>query len=154
MAREVNNWTLYVLKLEQGKWYVDVTASDPQTQLKRHQAGRGAQWTQRFKPVDVSYAKEFGTISEEDALKYAGRFLRKYMEHYGDANVRGGGLPDESPVADSTKSTAKQKNEVKRFRIWNPITQIIVITILVAIIAYLLVDKLYLTPSTAMTITQ
>lgn len=148
MVSGSKKWTLYALELEKGKWFVDVTAGEPDAQLKKHKDGHGTEWTRRYAPVKVAYTHELGDISEEDALKYAGKFLRKYLEHYGDGNVRSGDIPDVEP------KKAKFKQEKKGFKLWNLATQIIVIVILVGIIGYLLLDKFYLTPSTALTIIQ
>ena len=151
MVSGTTKWTLYALELEKGKWFVDVTTGDPEAQLKKHKSGDDTEWTKRFAPVKIAYSHEIGEVSEEDALKYAGKLLRKYMEHYGEGNVRVGDLP-----STTQKGTKKQKygEEKKGFRIWNTVTQIIVIFILLGIIAYLLLDKFYLTPSTALTIIQ
>lgn len=145
MAKEAKQWTLYALKLEGDKWYVDVTSGDPAIQLKRHKSGTGSAWTRRYKPVKLSYTKELGGISDDDAMKYAGKFLRKYMEHYGDGNVRGGDLPDHEQ-----KTVTKKR----RFSLWNGVTQAIVIIILLLIIGALLFDKFVLVPSTELVITQ
>ncbi len=145
MAKEATNWTLYVLKLQGDKWYVDVTTGDPKTELKKHQNGAGTTWTQKYKPVDISNSKELGDISEEDAEKYAGKFIKKYMEHYGEGNVRGGDTPTGSPPQVKAK---------KRFSLWNIYTQLLIIFVLAAIAGYLLFDKFVIVPSTALTITQ
>ena len=146
MAKEVKQWTLYVLKLQDDKWYVDVTSGEPKTQLKRHQNGIGAPWTKHYKPIDISNTKELGDITEEEAQQYAGRFLRKYMEHYGDGNVRGG---------DTNQSTStKQKPEYAKGASWRIILLVLLTVILAVAVAYLLFDKFVMVPSTALTITQ
>ncbi len=147
MAKEATNWTLYVLKLQGDKWYVDVTTDDPKTELKKHQNGAGTTWTQKYKAIDISNSKELGEISEDDAEKYAGKFIKKYMEHYGEGNVRGG----DTPVGTASKAKAPGK---KRFSLWNIYTQLIIIFLLAALAGYLLFDKFVLVPSTALTITQ
>lgn len=150
MTSGSKKWTLFALELEKGKWFVDVTSGDPEAQLKLHKAGEGSEWTRRYAPIKVAYSHEVGNVDEDAAQKYAGKLLRKYMEHYGEGNVRIGDLP----VAASKAKKSKYKAEKKGFRIWNTATQVIVILILVGIIGYLLVDKFYLVPSTALTITQ
>ena len=77
MAKEATNWTLYVLKLQGDKWYVDVTTDDPKTELKKHQNGAGTTWTQKYKAIDISNSKELGEISEDDAEKYTRKFIKK-----------------------------------------------------------------------------
>lgn len=148
MVSGSKKWTLYALELEKGKWFVDVTSGDPEAQLKKHKSGEGSEWTKRYTPVKVAYKHELGDVSEEDTQKYVGKFLRKYMEHYGDGNVRAGDLPGSEP------KKQKYREEKKRLKLWNLATQLIVIVILLGAVGYLLLDKFYLTPSTALTIIQ
>lgn len=149
MVSGSKKWTLYALELEKGKWYVDVTAGEPEVQLKKHKEGNGTEWTRRYSPIKVAYTHEIGDTTEENALKYTGKLLRKYMEHYGDGNVRSGDIPDAA-----APKKQKYKEEKKRFKIWNTVTQVITILILLGAIGYLLLDKYYLTPSTALTVIQ
>lgn len=148
MASGTHKWTLYALELEQGKWFVDATTGDPEAQFKKHKSGQGTAWTSRFAPVRVAYSHEVGDVNEEDILKYVGKLLKKYMDHYGEGNVRAADLP-------STRQTKQKYTKQKQgFTFWNLTTQIILIMILLGIIGYLLLDKFYLTPSTALTIVQ
>lgn len=149
MASGTKKWKLYVLELEKGKWFVDATSADPEAQLKKHKSGAVSTWTKRYAPVKVAYTHELGDISEEDVLKYVGKLLRKYMEHYGEANVRSSDIPESTP-----KQHTFAKDSKKRFTLWNTATQVIVIVLLLGVIGYLLLDKFYLTPSTALTIIQ
>ncbi len=88
------HWWLYILELEKNKWYVGITSKTPKKRLHEHKIGRGANWTRLYKPVEVHYTKDLGVVDVERARLYEGRVTRKYMEKYGDNNVRGGDLVD------------------------------------------------------------
>lgn len=74
---------IYVLKLEQGKYYVGKT-NNPHFRLENHCNGNGSAWTQKYKPLKV--IKLMGDCTDYDEDK----FTRQYMDKYGIANVRGG----------------------------------------------------------------
>jgi hypothetical protein len=74
---------IYVLKLEQGKYYIGKT-NNPQFRLENHCNGNGSAWTQKYKPLKV--IKLIPDCSDYDEDKYT----RQYMDKYGIANVRGG----------------------------------------------------------------
>ena len=74
---------IYVLKLEQGKYYVGKT-NNPQFRLENHCNGNGSAWTQKYKPLKVIKLIPDCTDYDED------KFTRQYMDKYGIANVRGG----------------------------------------------------------------
>lgn len=86
-------WWLYVLKLESDKWYVGITSKTPEKRFQQHKNGfLAAAWTKHYKPIKIHYKKYLGECDISDAQLYEGRVTRKYMEHYGDNNVRGGDL--------------------------------------------------------------
>ena len=74
---------IYVLKLEQGKYYVGKT-NNPQFRLENHCNGNGSAWTQKYKPLKMIKLIPDCTDYDED------KFTRQYMDKYGIANVRGG----------------------------------------------------------------
>jgi hypothetical protein len=74
---------IYVLKLEQGKYYIGKT-NNPQFRLENHCNGNGSAWTQKYKPLKV--IKIIPNCNDYDEDK----FTRQYMDKYGTANVRGG----------------------------------------------------------------
>jgi len=91
---ERRHWWLYILKLEDNKWYVGIS-TNVQKRFNQHKAGfAGAAWTKRYKPLKIHYVKDLGVVETEKAQLYEGRVTRKYMEEYGDNNVRGGDLTD------------------------------------------------------------
>lgn len=74
---------IYVLKLEQGKYYIGKT-NNPQFRLENHYNGNGSAWTQKYKPLKVIKILQNKDDYDED------KYTRQYMDKYGIANVRGG----------------------------------------------------------------
>jgi predicted GIY-YIG superfamily endonuclease len=74
--------TVYQLRLESGKYYVGLTVDLP-TRIAEHWLGQGAQWTRRYRPLEVLKTQP-GDRSLEDALTVA------MMVEHGLDNVRGG----------------------------------------------------------------
>ena len=75
--------TIYVLKLEDRKFYVGRTDKNAIARFNEHKAGKGSAWTRKYKPIELEYAKN-GDKFDEDKL------TKQYMEKYGIENVRGG----------------------------------------------------------------
>lgn len=75
--------TLYVLQLEQNKYYVGRT-NDIDKRLVEHAAGKGAEWTVLYKVVKVVEIIKDCKPQDEDAMTIT------YMKKYGIENVRGG----------------------------------------------------------------
>lgn len=48
----------------------------------------------KYKPLQIHDVKDLGICDIERAQKFEGKVTRKYMEQYGDNNVRGGDLTD------------------------------------------------------------
>jgi len=74
---------IYVLKLEQGKYYIGKT-DNPQFRLENHYNGNGSAWTQKYKPLKVIKLIPNCDNYEENNTTI------KYMDKYGTVNVRGG----------------------------------------------------------------
>lgn len=73
----------YVLKLEDGKYYVGRTNS-PKFRLDDHFSGDGSLWTSIYQPVEVvEFRKTKDECDENDTTI-------EYMKKYGIDNVRGG----------------------------------------------------------------
>jgi hypothetical protein len=85
--------SLYVLKLEEGKYYVGVTYKPINVRVLEHMQGYGSEWTKKYGPIEV-----IETVFEVD--KYdEDKYVKIYMNKYGIENVRGGSyvtleLPD------------------------------------------------------------
>ncbi len=74
---------IYVLKCEEGKYYVG-KSYDFASRYKKHLVGEGAFWTKRYKPI--GFIELLENVDKYDEDKY----VWKYMEKYGIDNVRGG----------------------------------------------------------------
>jgi len=75
--------TIYILKLEEGKYYVGKTKINFDIRLKQHLDGKGCAWTRKYKVLKV---EEQFIGDDFDETKYT----LKYMSQYGIDNVRGG----------------------------------------------------------------
>jgi predicted GIY-YIG superfamily endonuclease len=74
---------VYVLELEEDKYYVGITYN-LNIRLAQHIAGTGAKWTRLYKPkkvIEIIHCNITNTTENE--------VTRKYKEMFGDA-VRGG----------------------------------------------------------------
>jgi predicted GIY-YIG superfamily endonuclease len=95
MLMEKRYW-LYILKLEQGKYYVGVTSRSVSKRVSEHQYGfMGAKWTRRYKPIQIIDKRDLGVTTYDRAEQYETRVTTRYMKKYGINNVRGGLLTDE-----------------------------------------------------------
>jgi predicted GIY-YIG superfamily endonuclease len=74
---------IYILLLEQNKWYIGYTDRKNGERFIEHFTGIGAKWTQLYKPIQVMEWRE-GTIEDENIVTL------EYMQKYGWWNVRGG----------------------------------------------------------------
>jgi hypothetical protein len=74
---------IYVLKLEQQKYYIGKT-TNPCFRIDRHFNGDGAQWTKVYKPIKL--VEMIPNCDDYDEDKYT----KIYMDKYGIENVRGG----------------------------------------------------------------
>jgi predicted GIY-YIG superfamily endonuclease len=98
--------TLYVLQLEDGKYYVGRTDNIAK-RYAEHKSGRGSEWTKLHKPVKVMETHETKTGEDET------NFTKFLMKKYGVDNVRGGAycqreLPDyfEDMLEHETRSSS------------------------------------------------
>ena len=74
---------LYVLKLENEKYYVGITYN-LNFRYAQHCQGHGAKWTKLHKPVGITEVRTQATLGSENEV------VHEYMTKYGKANVRGG----------------------------------------------------------------
>lgn len=75
--------SLYVLQLEDNKWYVGKT-SDVTSRFKQHVSGSGSAWTKSYKPVTLVETRRLKDQYDENNT------TKEYMKKYGVDNVRGG----------------------------------------------------------------
>jgi len=91
----IKHYWLYVLQLEQGKYYIGVTASTPERRFKQHLSGfAGARWTRKYKPLEIIDRIDLGEVSYLDAEIIENKRTREYMQRFGLNNVRGGDLTE------------------------------------------------------------
>lgn len=83
MIQDSTKYTIYILQLENGKYYVGRT-KHKEKRLKDHFSNKGCIFTRIFKPEKVLHI--FSNCDEYDEDKY----LFKVMEIHGIDNVRGG----------------------------------------------------------------
>lgn len=74
---------IYVLKLENDKWYVGKT-SNLSLRIEDHVQGFGSVWTSKHKLLKIEQIYENCDSFDED------KYVKKYMALYGIDNVRGG----------------------------------------------------------------
>jgi len=80
--------TIYILKLEQNKYYVGKT-KNPTKRLQDHFDDIGPEFTKKYKPLDIE--KIIPNCDDYDEDKY----VKIYMDKYGIDNVRGGSYCNE-----------------------------------------------------------
>ena len=91
----IYRWWLYILRCEDGKFYVGITSKTPETRLHEHQNGvRTAYWTAKHRPIEVIYSDDLGRISKAKAERRENKMVRALMRQRGLNNVRGGDLCD------------------------------------------------------------
>lgn len=83
------NIIIYVLQLEEDKYYIGKTHSFEEFDgcefcFREHQSGRGCEWTKQYKPISIIEKYEHNCKLEDNIL------TKKYMMKYGIKNVRGG----------------------------------------------------------------
>lgn len=56
-------WSLYVLKLENDKWYIGITSKTPEERYWQHKNGYlAAKWTKKYKPLGIHDTKDLGGV--------------------------------------------------------------------------------------------
>lgn len=83
------DWAVYVLVLEDGCYYVGKSENPPDSRIKAHFRGRGAEWTQLHPPTEVDLVEEVET--NEEAKQREQQLYTEYAAEHGVDKVRGGG---------------------------------------------------------------
>ena len=126
------HWWLYVLRLEDRKWYVGITSKTPEIRMQEHLNGvRTAYWTAKHKPVEIIYREDLGYIVKEEAEKRENKYVRELMRQRGINNVRGGDLR-------STEDYIKRFGYIYQKENWELALYIIC---MIVVFSALLVDK-------------
>ena len=74
---------IYVLKLEEGFWYIGRTGN-VERRLQQHKSGNASAWTRLHKPLRLEVVMEDMDMFDED------KYTKLYMAKYGIDKVRGG----------------------------------------------------------------
>lgn len=134
-AGEHRRWYLYVLKLENEKYYVGITSKTPEVRFQEHVIKkRGAYWTMAYKPLSIELTEDLGIVSKQHAEEYENKVTRQLMKERGINNVRGGDLRD-------TEEYVKRFGWLYLKNQWEIIT---IVALQTVIILYLLIDKYFL----------
>jgi cellular nucleic acid-binding protein len=88
---------LYVLQLEDGKYYVGKT-TDIKRRVEEHHKGKGSEWTKLHKPVKVLETRKVKDEHDENNT------TKDLMKKYGVDNVRGGSYSQVSLPSAYTKT--------------------------------------------------
>jgi len=133
MKDQNRHWWLYVLKLENDKWYVGITSKTPEIRMHEHINGiRVAYWTAKYKPTELALEEDLGQVSKNQAEKYENKITRQLMRQHGLNNVRGGDLTStEEYIVFFGYIYMKAQSQL-----------ILVLIFMLFTILYLLVDKL------------
>jgi len=88
----IKHYWLYVLRLEQGKYYVGQTSGkDPNRRIQQHMNGfYSAQWVKKYKPIEPIEKIDLGIITKAEADDLENHRTLQYMKKYSYQNVRGG----------------------------------------------------------------
>jgi hypothetical protein len=91
---------IYILQLQNGKYYVGKT-SNPSFRLEQHFNADGSNWTKKYKPIKVIDIIPGCDDYDED------KYTIQFMEKYGINSVRGGSFC-EIKLSDTNISTLNQ----------------------------------------------
>jgi predicted GIY-YIG superfamily endonuclease len=128
-------WWLYILRLEDNKWYVGITSKTPEERFKEHQLHkRGAYWTMKHNPLEIELVEDLGIVSKQHAETYESKITRTLMRERGLNNVRGGDLRDAEDYIVRFGNVYLKEN-------WYAITLVV---LLMLVIIWLLIDKYFL----------
>lgn len=94
MEEEKKHFWVYVLRLEQGKYYIGITSrKNPNKRIEEHMHGfYSAQWVKKYRPIEPIEIIDIGLLTQSEAERLELKRTLQYMEKYGYQNVRGGKL--------------------------------------------------------------
>ncbi|MFD0749262.1 GIY-YIG nuclease family protein [Mucilaginibacter calamicampi] len=82
---------LYLLELEEGKYYVG-QSSHPEVRFFDHQVGYGGKWTRRYRPIALLQTKSIQVDDLREACLYENWLTLHYMKNMG------GGMSAEASI--------------------------------------------------------
>lgn len=87
---------LYVLRLENGCWYVGMTRN-VRKRFEQHQKNKGSMWTRKNRPVEIHQIIDTKTNDDSEASIMEDRLTLDWAEAQGYDYVRGGGYSQTKP---------------------------------------------------------
>jgi len=81
--------TIYILRLEGGRYYIGKTTNVIQ-RYQEHLNGEGSTWTRKYRPISLVKTIETASPFDEDKV------TKEYMSKYGIDKVRGGSYVSEN----------------------------------------------------------
>lgn len=132
---KIGHWHLYILKLQDGKYYVGITSKTPDIRMREHLNGvRVAYWTAKHRPTEIIHTEDLGNITRRQAEKRENKMVRACMKERGINNVRGGDLT-------STEEYIVRFGYIFNKDGWSEIT---IVTCLLLVLIYFMIDKFFL----------
>ena len=129
---KISHWHLYILKLQDGKYYVGITSKTPEIRMREHLNGvRTAYWTAKHKPLKIIYTEDLGNITRRQAEKRENKMVRACMKERGINDVRGGDLT-------STEEYVVRFGYIFDKEGW---TELMMVTCLFLLLIYFMIDK-------------
>jgi len=92
----MSSFVVYLLRLEQGKYYVGRT-DNMENRWKAHISGKGSLWTKKYRPIELMNTYHSKNPFEED------KYTKECMAIYGIDNVRGGSYVRDTLDIDSRR---------------------------------------------------
>jgi predicted GIY-YIG superfamily endonuclease len=87
----VRDWSLYVTKLNDGKYYVGITSyKDIERRIAQHGGRNGAKFTRGKRVVSIIETRHLGKMPRRKAEDIENQVFLQYRKQYGYHNVRGG----------------------------------------------------------------
>jgi predicted GIY-YIG superfamily endonuclease len=132
-SNNMKKWWLYVLELEESKYYVGITSQTPEVRMQEHiNHIRAAYWTMKYKPVGLEYKEDLGKVSKEEAEVIENRKTRELIKIHGVNNVRGGDIK-------MTYEMIRRFGYFYKMDDWETITTVTFLCIIIAILTAALV---------------
>lgn len=134
MIMTVNNmqskhYWLYVLRLEEDKFYIGITSHTPEERFQQHKNGfLAAEWTKLYKPLSIEQTKDLGVTTLHKAEEFENQITRLYVRKYGLDNVRGGNITYSGKIV-------RKGKYLWRFEDWEQYKNIWILAILFGILA-------------------